>query len=602
MTARYSNKSFRIQPVLENLEDRKLLSPPTLAPGGKVINNQDLAHYQFQKANNVPLKFRRIAYTTPQGSQVILTLYGSGSLQGTTVRPDGAVDIVYSRTNNQSKIVGHVINGTGFAPLGSIRDAAVVPGSPTAVGSEPINVVNLSHFDLVPNGYINLEGGIGTLALHSAAANSQIHTGFLVVAQSAAANTNVSTAIVTTNTGSVATTSGTSSSVVTNVSQTATTPTGSQITILTINGAPRETPIGDAQIYGFDPTTSMLVRFDAVNGNALQSIAVPASSTIYSGVGLGRNNGRQVVLVGSGSTVFAYDVGTGAAVGSFGIASLAANGLTSVDGIGSSDTRTFISDSPHGLIQSIDVTASLATGQAVPLGAPFPPAREFELSGGVTGLAGSDVIYVSGAAHFDTFTPDRLQLGILSFTPTAIGVVETSRVRIPGILSPFIDAGPPGFLATHPTFALGSIAGNLALDTGVVNGKNSVTLFSPSTTALTNVGSVALNEPNLLTGLSESFHPELLNGVLLDVTGNLRSFVATEATGLVVNSSGTVNLVQIKSATDTAIIGQPLNHVNIPIRNNVTLLSSARGIKGTGTNGGVNVRAAAKPLGVLTLP
>ena len=258
MTARYTNKSFRIQPVLEDLEDRKLLSPPTLAPGGKVINNQDLAHYQFQKANNVPLADRRLAYTTPQGSQVILTLYGSGSLKGTTVRPDGAVDIVYSRTNNQSKIVGHVVNGTGYAFLGSIRDAAIVPGSPTAVGSEPINVVNLKKFDLVERGYINLEGGIGTLALHSASANSQIHTGFLVVAVPIANNTNVSTAIVTTNTGSVATTSGTSASVVTNVSQTAAAPTGSEISIPIINGGPRKTPIGDPQVYGFDPTTNML--------------------------------------------------------------------------------------------------------------------------------------------------------------------------------------------------------------------------------------------------------------------------------------------------------------------------------------------------------
>lgn len=605
MTGRISSKRFKITPVLENLEGRQLLNARMIGPGGKDINQQDYQRFLTQKQNNVPLSDRRISYTTPQGSQVQLTLFGFGSLAGTTVRPDGTLDIVYSKTTNTSKIVGHVIGGTGQAPLGSIRDAAVAPGSPTSVGSEPINVVNLKKFNLVEGGYINIEGGVGTLALNSAAANSQIHIALLVVAASTSSSNNgvITTSVVTTNTGAVTSTSGQQVSLTpSNSSSAAAAPTGPQVTIPNVNAAPRATPIGNAEIYGFDPVANALIRFNAVTGAADQTITVPLSGSPYAGVGLGRNNGRQVVLVGSGETVYAYDVVTGSPVGNFSIASLGSAGLHAVDGIGSSDIRTFVSDSSAGLIQRIDVTASLQTGQAVAINAPFAPTREFELSGGVTGLAGSDVIYATGAAHFDTFVPDRLQLGVLAFTPSSTGAKETSRVAIPGTTTATIDAGPPGFLSSHPAAALGSIAGNLAIDSGVVNGVNVVTLFTPSSTALTNVGTVNLAAPNRLTGLSESFHPELLNAALLDVTGNLRSFVGKKATGLVINSSGTINLVQIKSATDTAVIGRPLNHVNIPNRNNVTLLSSARGPKGTGTKGGVVVRAAARPIGVLTLP
>ncbi len=605
MTGRILSKKFKTSPVLESLEGRQLLNARMIGPHGKPINDKDYNHFLVQKANNVPVANRRIAYTTPEGSQVELTLFGFGSLAGTTVRPNGTLDIVYSNTTNTSKIVAHIVGGTGYAPLGSIRDAAVAPGSPTAVGSEPINVVNLKKFNLIEGGYINIEGGVGTLALNSASANSQIHIGLLPVTASTGSSNNgvITTSIITTNTGAITNTSGQQVTVTpSNASKITIVPTGPEVSIPIVNAAPRATPIGSAQIYGFDPVANALIRFNAVTGAALQTIPVPTNGSAFAGVGLGRVNGRQVVLVGSGSKVFAYDVISGGSVGSFSIASLAANGLGTIDGIGSSDTRTFVSDSAAGLIQSLDVTASINAGVAVPINAPFAPGREFELSGGVTGLAGSDVIYATGAAHFDTFTPNRSQLGILAFTPSSTGAKESSRVAIPGLTTSTIDAGPPGFLASHPRAALGSIGGSLASVSGVFNGTNVVTLYTSSNTTLTPTGTVNLADGNRLTGLSESFHPELLNAALLDVTGNLRRFTGAKATGLVINASGAINLIQIKSATDTAVIGRPLNHVNIPVRNNVTLLSSARGLKGTGTNGGVTVRAAAKPIGVLSLP
>lgn len=619
MTGRNSAKNRRAVPVLEDLEDRKLLSPAT--HNGRIINNQDVARYELQKANGVPLTNRRISYNTPAGAHVQLTLLGFGSLAGTSLRPDGTVDIVYSKTQNTSKIIGNVTGGTGRAPLGSIRDAAVVAGSPSAAGSEPVNVVNFKHFDLVAGGYINLEGGVGTLALNSVGANTQIHLGLLPPIANANANTGVSqTTIVQNNTGSVATTAGSQATVLTTNNATAAnaTPTGPEVSIPLINGAPRGTPIGNAQIFGFDPIAGTLIRFDAATGAALQAIAVPAGGTPLAGTGLGRDGGRQVVLVGMGTTIRVFDVVTGAAVGQFSTAGLASRGLLAVDGIGSSDTRTFVSDSADGLIQSLDVTASVATGQAAPIGAPFAPQREFELSGGLTGLAGSDVLYASGAAHFDTFVPDKLQLGILAFTPSVLfGARETSRVAIPGLFTATINAGPPGALSNNPTSALGSVGGSLALVSGVLNGQNVVTLYapnsSPSTTGssatgtsptntLTPVGTVNLQDANRLVGLSESFHPELVNGALLDVIGPLRRLVSQQATGLVVNASGAINLVQIGSATDTAIVGRPLNHVDIPVRHNVKLISSGRGPKGTETKGGVTVDSVSRPIGVLTLP
>ncbi|MDB5352098.1 MAG: hypothetical protein JWN86_3345 [Planctomycetota bacterium] len=604
MTGRNSQGKRRAKPVLEALEGRQLLNARMIGPHGKPINDKDFQHFVTQKQNNVAVSNRRIAYTTPDGAQVQITLFGIGTLAGTTVRPDGALNLVYNNTTNTSKIVGHVLGGTGHAPLASVRDADTTVGSPSATGTSPINVVNLKKFDLIDGGIVNLLGGVSTLALASAGSNTQILVNAVAAPTSSSAS-NASAAGTTLNTvttGGV-TTIVPSGSVTPSTTQAAK-PTGGTISIPIVNGTSRSIPVGDPQVFGFDPTAGTLVRFNANTGAALQAIPVPGGGTAIAGVGLGRNNGREVALVGTGTTIFAYDVVSGSPVGQFSTASLGASGLRAVDGIGSSDTRTFVSDAmagTNGLIQGIDVTASLRTGQAVPLGLPFAPAREFELSGGVTGLAGSDVVYSTGAAHFDSFVPDQVQVGILAFSPTVLGVRETARTAV---LNPLtgtdINVGPPGSARARPTMALGSIGGSLALVTAVVNGQNVVTLLNPTNNTPT--GAVSLNDPNRLAGLSESFHPELAGGALVNVTGTLLRFTGHNATGLVLNASSPVNLVAIDSATDTAIIGRPLNHVAIPVRNNVAILSTARGPRGTSTKGGITVLSALKPFSILTLP
>ena len=50
------------------------------------------------------------------------------------------------------------------------------------------------------------------------------------------------------------------------------------------------------------------------------------------------------------------------------------------------------------------------------------------------------------------------------------------------------------------------------------------------------------------------------------------------------------------------VIGRPLQHVAIPIRQNVQLLSSTRGTTGTDTSNGVIVSGKFRPAGPLSLP
>jgi hypothetical protein len=254
----------------------------------------------------------------------------------------------------------------------------------------------------------------------------------------------------------------------------------------------------------------------------------------------------------------------------------------------------------NGLAQVINVTQSLATGQAVPTSAPFAPQREFALSGGVTGLPASNVIYATGAAHFDTFQPDLTQVGILAFTTSGTQIRESSRLPVPGVGTPFINAGPPGTAQQNPIRALGSIDGNLALVTGVLDGHNVVTTYNPSN--LNRVGTINFATPRLITGLSESFHPELLNAALIDVQGDVMNYAGQDAKGLVLNASGQIGLVAIHQAADTAIVGHPVLHVAIPQRSNVQILSSPRVTGAPGTRNGVTIDKVLPQIGPLSLP
>ena len=71
-------------------------------------------------------------------------------------------------------------------------------------------------------------------------------------------------------------------------------------------------------------------------------------------------------------------------------------------------------------------------------------------------------------------------------------------------------------------------------------------------------------------------------------------------TGLVLNDLGNFDLLQVGNASNSTVVALPFSHVNIPIRNNVTITTSSR--LDIGTRGGVTINPALKSSGPLTLP
>lgn len=369
-----------------------------------------------------------------------------------------------------------------------------------------------------------------------------------------------------------------------------------------VAGTPGRGTLGDGQVYGYDPVANTLIRFDTQTGEALQSIAVGGTASPSAGVGLSRVGRQQVVLLGRGSTVQAFNVSTGASVGQFRTASLVPLGINSVAGIAFAGTTTVLTD-PNGQLVAgsadfgvsvpIDVAASLASGSAVASGRPFAVARGFELGGGSSGVAGLNNAFLIGGARFDAFQPNLNQVGVLAYNPAATIPREASRTALPG----FVNAGPTGAARANPNQALGSVERLLARVSGLADGKNVVTLLAPS--SLASQGTITLNSPNLLAGLSESFHPELAGSALFDIQGNVQSFNIGRGRGLALNDAGNLNIIKANELVDSTVFGQPVGHVSIRNRRNVTIVSSARSVD---DRGGVVVDPAIRPLGPLSLP
>ena len=182
-----------------------------------------------------------------------------------------------------------------------------------------------------------------------------------------------------------------------------------------------------------------------------------------------------------------------------------------------------------GMAQLIDLTQSLATGQAVKLSSAFSPQNEFSFAGGLTGVAGQNTLYATGSAFFNTQTPNLTQAGVMAVNVATNGTLsESSRTALKNN-GAFINDGS---LTTPPTFpyeGLGSIDQNLALLIGVSGGKNVVALYNPSTQ--TKEGTTTLDDANQLTDISESFRSDLVDSALIDIQGNLQSLRATRRRG-----------------------------------------------------------------------
>jgi hypothetical protein len=68
---------------------------------------------------------------------------------------------------------------------------------------------------------------------------------------------------------------------------------------------------------------------------------------------------------------------------------------------------------------------------------------------------------------------------------------------------------------------------------------------------------------------------------------------------MVVNDTGNLNLVQFDSVANSTIVGQPINHLKINHRSNVSIVSSKRDV---GTRNDVTIVNGLQPIGPLTQP
>jgi len=646
---------------IDSLEGRRLLNgrvEHALAPS--VVSG-------FQ--NGVPVASRGINYTTPQGAKVSVQVLGNGSIAGTSIDPDGALNLVYSGTNAASQIQINVRGGT--APLRSVRNLNLALNNFTGIGGQLLGMLQAPSVDLIDNGSINLTSGIGRLQLHSIGRNTQIHLRELPQTL----QTTTSSGSSSSGGGSSFSGSGSSSSSLTFIPKLAAgdqaitaglpptaiapstfveagrtftysndanggstlqaisglfapggnlvvspaptppatdlPPPGVIVQVDQINaGNPGQATIGNGQLFGYDPTANALVRFDEQTGAPLRLINVGGTPTTSAGVGLGRNGRELVVLLGRGTTVQAFDAITGAPVGQFNASTIGGVAFTGITGIAFNELSTTLTDAnaqlvpgsaDFGVAVSIDVSASLATGRAQAIGSPYGTSRAVEFAGGATGVAGSTNLYATIGSPFDPFQfqPAQEQLGILTLSDAGGTPAEAARTAIRGTGSnPFVNAGLPGSLrGSGTTRALGSVENLLALVTGVTNGQNVATLFTPQ--GISPVGTLTLNDPNRLVSLSGSFHPELAGSALVDVQGNLQAFNARTAHGLALNDSGNLNQVKITSIFDSTIIGQPVSHLDLARRSNVTVVSPNRSV---GTRGGVTIDHTLRPLGPLSLP
>ncbi len=276
-------------------------------------------------------------------------------------------------------------------------------------------------------------------------------------------------------------------------------PPGLVLKINHINGNITSAPnlLTDNEIYGYDPVTGQVVRFnltpevDSATGNTNMAKQVgtldptfkplqvqPPGSMTPVAISVGHDGNRLVLLVSTGAVISVYDATSGAPIGSFTTpAGFDANTL------GSTDTLTVMGDIGSNQLQEIDIPLSLAAGTAQPPvnppGYPSPstytPAAGFSLVGGLTGLVGSNEVFPTVAAVFDTFQPTVTELGMSTVgtsitTPNPNGglvlvrrfsTVSTQAIKPAGSYIPVSPSNNPMLIGVPE----GSVDSSLALNT-----------------------------------------------------------------------------------------------------------------------------------------
>jgi hypothetical protein len=423
-------------------------------------------------------------------------------------------------------------------------------------------------------------------------------------------------------------------------------PPGIILKVNAIYGAPTQ-PINlltDPVIWAYNAQTHKLLQFrlnlttspDFIGVPDGISLSVPGDPKVV-GLNLGRNGNQLDVLVSSGTIVYAYNATTGkpdltnGSTGSFNTAALLGPGP--IVSIGSTDTVTVLSSDSSNSLVMIDLAASLQAGKAQPAAgspAPFTPnPLEFTLLGGLTGLPGSNTIYGTVAAHFNTLQPDMLQLG---FQPANTVLVTHDKVKGSKLNYRFTGGTPIPYTTLGNTVnvisgqtgtAMGSLDSNLAVNFNPpqVVDKNTIALVNPSTGA--QIGKIKLKDPRdatlkkpypvPLAAISSAFRPDL-NGsassgtgptssgtgpALIDIQGDVQSVRGRKAIGMILNDSGNLNLVKFAMITNSTIVGQPVGHIDVNTHLvNVTLLTPSRTVDG---RGGVSVVRNLQQIGPLSL-
>jgi hypothetical protein len=365
----------------------------------------------------------------------------------------------------------------------------------------------------------------------------------------------------------------------------------------------------DPRIFGYDPVTGQVIRFalnlktnTGVVDSTFAPISVPGAPTV-AGLDIAWNGSQRVLLVSSGTTVYAYNASTGAFVGQFTDTNSFIGSLP-INSIGATDTLTVLGSYQTNQLYAIDLQASLQSGVAQPARGnpqPFTPQAQFTLLGGLTSSPGTNIVFATIAAHLDSTQPDQTQLGIQAVSTASVATMKGQGSVLSNHLSALANTpvkqlgafvnvpavqpatGPPGQ-------ALGSIDQTLALVTGASGGTNTLT---------TETGKITLAYPNPLAGLSETFRPDLVGSALIDIQGTVQSIRGGTATGMVLNDTGNLNLVKFQSLENSTIVGQPISHLEIAKRSHVIVLTPSRTVAG---RNGVTVFKGLNRIGPLTQP
>jgi hypothetical protein len=420
-------------------------------------------------------------------------------------------------------------------------------------------------------------------------------------------------------------------------------PPGLVLKINKINGNITSPPnlLTDNVIFGLDATAGKVVRFNLTPkqnqaGTLVDmtsqtgtldtnfSLQTPPGMGTPIAISLGRDVGpatdlatntypttnELVLLVSTGHEIYVFNPTTGAYIGQFAVPNFDATTL------GSTDTLTVMGDVNTGdattnQLQMIDVYDSLKTGTAEPPlslaepANPTPPAG-FSLVGGLTGLVGTNQVYPTVGATFNSFqTTDQLGLLTAATSTTApnrngglilvrqFSTVSENAIKSNGLFVPVSPGNNPNLIGVPE----GSVDSSLAINTNGTGSQapytNTFSLLGP--VSLTQRGKLTLDTTDPITDLTESFRPDLSVSAagtapaLIDVQGNIQSLRGLTANGLVLNDTGYINLIRIGHISNSTILAQPLGHIKTPPsqRSNDLLISTNN--RDFGTRGGVNI-------------